>query len=357
MLPFRKYNSIENSYDTAYVERIRSEGYGDLRYVVQEKVHGSNVCLTTDGTDIMFGKRTGLVLPGESFYDYREMLDRYRERVLRLFGSVKDRYSDLETLSVYGEMFGGRYPHPAVPAVRGASVIQRGVYYSPSHEFYGFDLLIRSSSIPQPPVTSIGDMESPTVEDGERYLGVWEVSELFALADMLYAKVLFEGSLSECISYPNAFITKIPEWLGLPALEDNICEGIVIRPVEACFLTSGSRVLLKSKNDRFKEKSHLRRGGTVEPSYSPELSLMLDTIASYVTENRLSNVLSKIGEVSFPHDIGRVMGMLSRDALEDFIKENECAYMELDRAEQKLVTKRASVLSAELIKGNIGKTH
>jgi Rnl2 family RNA ligase len=284
------------------------------------------------------------------------MLERYRERVLRLFRLVKDRYSDLETLSVYGEMFGGSYPHPAVPAVRGASVIQRGVYYSPSHEFYGFDLLIRGAS-PQPPVTSIGDMESPTMESGERYLGVSEVSELFASAEMLYARVLFEGSLSECISYPNAFITKIPEWLGLPALEDNICEGIVIRPVEACFLTSGSRVLLKSKNDRFKEKSHLHRGGVVEPSYSPELSLMLDTIASYITENRLSNVVSKIGEVSFPRDIGKVMGLLSRDALEDFMKENECAYMELDRAEQKLVTKRASVLSAELIKGRIRKSH
>jgi Rnl2 family RNA ligase len=278
------------------------------------------------------------VVPGEQFYDHVEMLERYRERVLRLFGLSKERYPELLTLSIYGEMFGGSYPHASVPVIRGVSVIQRGVYYSPSHELYGFDLLVRDDT------------------GSELYLDVKAVSELFASANMLYARVLFEGSLAECISYPNAFPSKIPEWLGLPALEDNICEGIVIRPVEAHFLTSGSRVLLKSKNDRFKEKSHLRRRETADPNYSPELSLMLDTIESYITENRLNNVLSKTGEILNPRQIGKLIGLLSQDALEDFMKENECEYMQLDRAEQKLVTKRASVLSASLIKSRIGKS-
>ena len=34
---------------------------------------------------------------------------------------------------------------------------------------------------------------------------------------------------------------------------------------------------------------------------------------TYVTENRLANVVSHIGEVHFPKDFGRVMGELSKD--------------------------------------------
>ena len=51
---------------------------------------------------------------GEQFYDYPELLERYRDRVLELFGDIKTKYPEMTHVSVFGEMFGGLYPHDGV---------------------------------------------------------------------------------------------------------------------------------------------------------------------------------------------------------------------------------------------------
>jgi hypothetical protein len=38
-------------------------------------------------------------------------------------------------LSVYGELFGGSYPHPFVPVEEAVSAVQTGVWYAPDVEF------------------------------------------------------------------------------------------------------------------------------------------------------------------------------------------------------------------------------
>lgn len=49
MLNFKKYSSIENSYDSGFMERVREQMPSDLNYVVQEKVHGTNTSFICDG--------------------------------------------------------------------------------------------------------------------------------------------------------------------------------------------------------------------------------------------------------------------------------------------------------------------
>ena len=44
MLEFKKYSSIENSFNREFMERIVAEMPTDLEYVVQEKVHGAKWC-------------------------------------------------------------------------------------------------------------------------------------------------------------------------------------------------------------------------------------------------------------------------------------------------------------------------
>lgn len=334
MEAFKKYSSIENTYNKEFLERIREEGYNTLPYVVQEKVHGANACFVTDGRDVRFAKRTGFVEAGESFYDYEEMLERYKERVLQLFTRVKAKYPDTESVIVYGEMFGGRYPHPDVKNNGRIMCIQKGVFYSPTHEFYGFDCYVRN------------------VEYG-RYLPVYETNGFLEEAGILYAKTLFEGTFDACLSYPNAFQSRIAEWLALPPIEDNVCEGIVIRPVEPLFFRNGSRVLLKNKNSKFAEKKSVKKRQPslfVEPTYSPEL-VELEAIAeSYVTENRLNNVISKIGTVSLPKELGRLIGLLSKDAQDDFLKENTGCYAALEKSEQKILNRHINKMATALIK-------
>ena len=334
MLPFKKYSSIENTFDKDFVEKIFLEGYDKQEFVVQEKVHGSNVCLVTDGKTVSFGKRTGLVEAGEKFYDYEELLERYTPKATALFSIVKEALSDTGTITIFGEMFGGKYPHPDIKNDSKISIIQKGVSYCPTHEFYAFDLYA-------------------TTEETGRFLSVDEANNFFEKGGFFYAKTLFRGTLDECLRYPNLFQSQISGWLGLPPIEGNICEGIVIRPVEPAYLRTGSRVLLKSKNERFAEKKSVKKREPklfVEPSYSEALNNLLPVTEQYVTENRLNNVVSKIGQISVPKDTGKLIGLFSKDILDDFLKEHSGNYAAIEKSEQKILNRHINSLATDLIK-------
>ena len=334
MTSFKKYNSIENTFDKDFMEKIFLEGYDKREFVVQEKVHGSNVCLITDGKTVNFGKRTGLLEAGEKFYDYEELLERYTPKAAALFSIVKETLPDVGTITIFGEMFGGKYPHPDVKNDSKISVIQKGVSYCPTHEFYAFDLYV-------------------TTEETGRFLSVDEANNFFERGGFFYAKTLFRGTLNECLKYPNLFQSQISGWLGLPPIEGNICEGVVIRPVEPIYLRNGSRVLLKSKNAHFAEKKSVKKREPklfVEPSYSKELNNLLPVSEQYVTENRLNNVVSKIGQISVPKDAGKIIGLFSKDILDDFLKEHSGEYAAIEKSEQKILNRHINSLATGLIK-------
>ena len=334
MLEFKKYSSIENTYDQELMEKIKSEGFDSLQYVVQEKVHGANCCFVTDGQVVQFAKRTSLVEAGELFYNYEELLERYKEKVIRLFQRIKEKYADTKTVLVYGEMFGGKYPHPDVKNDPKVMNIQKGVFYSPIHEFYGFDMYVAGS------------------ERG-RYLSVDEANMFFEEGNFFYAKTLFRGTLNECLEYPNDFKSLIPGWLGLPDIEENSCEGIIIRPIEPVFFRNGSRLLLKSKNSKFAEKKAVKKRQSllyVEPTYSEALNEQLLITEEYVTENRLNNVISKIGHVLMPQETGKLTGLFSKDMLEDYLKEHSTSYALLEKSEQKILNRHMNKQAIDLIK-------
>jgi Rnl2 family RNA ligase len=212
--------------------------------------------------------------------------------------------------------------------------IQKGVFYSPVHEFYGFDIYVKEA------------------ETG-RYLPVDETDSFFDGGGFIYAKTLFRGVLDECLKYPNDFQSHIAGWLGLPPIEDNICEGIVIRPVEPVYLRNGARLLLKSKNSKFAEKKSVKKRQPalfVEPTYSEALNEQLLVAEEYVTENRLNNVTGKIGHVSMPKETGKLIGLFSKDILEDYLKEHASEYALLEKSEQKILNRHVNKQATDLIK-------
>jgi Rnl2 family RNA ligase len=334
MITFKKYNSIENTYDKDFMEKVKLEELDSRQYVVQEKVHGSNCCFVTDGQMVRFAKRTNLVEDGELFYNYEELLERYKDKVIRLFQRIQEKYTDVENVLVYGEMFGGKYPHPDVKNSSKVMNIQKGVFYSPNHEFYGFDIYVKGLN-------------------ENKYLSTDEVNLFFEEGKFIYAKTLFRGTLDECLKYPNAFPSQIAGWLGLPPIEDNICEGIVIRPVEPVYLRNGSRLLLKSKNSKFAEKKAVKKRQPalfVEPTYSESLNNQLTVTEEYVTENRLNNVISKTGQISIPKETGKLIGLFSKDILEDYLKEHSSDYALLEKSEQKILNRHINKQAVDLIK-------
>ena len=229
-------------------------------------------------------------------------------------------------MTIYGEAIGGSYPHPEVAKAKDALKVQKGVFYAPDNEFYCFDILVQEN----------------------KYLDVNDANLLFEKYQLLYAKTLFEGDIKACLSYPNAFDSTIPALLGLPEISPNVCEGVIIKPIKTARFNNGVRVILKNKNEKWSEKlMALKKVKASEPLSEKTVKLQA-ALQAYITENRLNNVISKIGEVE-KKDFGRLLGMLNKDAFEDFLKDYGEAYNSLEKKDKKAITKSAAKPASALI--------
>ena len=328
---FKKYNSIENTYRDEFLERIKTHGFWNDKYVVQEKVHGSNLSFSTvDGEHFVASKRMGLVEKDEFFFNYEKVFQNIEKKLKTIWNLVNNDFNDVKQLTIFGEIFGGYYPHPDVEFNKEAKMVQKGIYYSPNNEFYAFDILLNK----------------------ETYLDVYQTNKYFETAGLLYAKTIFEGSIEECLSYPNDFNSIIPSMLNLPPLEHNIAEGVVIRPVKTSFFNSGIRVILKNKNEKWAENKKYYNHINTTDKPSEKVVKLQEAIQTYITENRLNNVLSKIGEVK-KSDFGKVLGMFNKDIFDDFAKDYSEILNELDKKEIKFITKSIGKTAAKLVKGMV----
>jgi len=109
------------------------------------------------------------------------------------------------------------------------------------------------------------------------------------------------------------------------------------------------------ENEKWSEnkKYHKSISQTDEPT--EKVIKLQEAIITYVTENRLNNVISKIGEIT-QKDFGRVLGMFNKDVVEDFTKDYQKILEELDKKEIKSINKSIGNLAMELVKEKIKST-
>jgi len=322
---FKKYDSIENSYRDKVVKSIQIN-FPNERFFVQEKIHGANFSVWTDGETIRFAKRSGFIGGEENFYNYDTIADDLSNKIKSLFQTATNSmaYNGCKEITIYGELYGGNYPHPDVQITQ-MKAVQKGIYYRPDVSFLAFDMLI--------------DGELIDYSTFAMYSTFFEIPFLPAL---------FVGTLSECLSFNNEYQTTIPTSLGLPELENNICEGNVIKPLKPLFFGNGTRVILKNKNSKFTEKS--TKTFTPPPEASPEVVQFQKAAVEYITDNRLRNVISKLGEVT-TKDFGKLLGLLSKDVFEDFEKDFP-EYRNLESKDRKFVTRLVNNECGNLIRPN-----
>ena len=330
-MEFKKFNSIENSYQTEFIKAIYEQGFGEGDFVVQEKVHGAHLSFITNGQDVICAKRTGLIDEEENFYNVAAVLARYKRMIINLYQELSNE-REFKTVTIFGEIFGGGYPHKEVAVKSDAKLVQRGIYYSQENDFYAFDILI----------------------DNQDYLDVKTANKLFEKFEFVHAKSLFEGGLQECLEFSNEFKTTIPQTYNLPQLEGNTCEGVVIRPSSPLFFNSGSRIMIKNKNEKWSENNQFIDKAILNKILHEELSaeakMLCEKAYTYISQNRLSNVISKIGEVDPKKDFGRVLGMFNKDILTDFQKENKEAYDALEKQESKAIAKFVNKHASKIVR-------
>lgn len=282
-MSFKKYSSIENSYQQKYLFKIlvQHPELQNIQYIVREKIDGSNIQLYfTPNQEMQVGKRSQFIGKDENFFDVWTVLERYRTEVQKL-----QEYADKHdvTIRLYGEIYGDG--------------VQKRVHYGKVKSILFFDIEIAGNLLAQ--------------RSFENQM------KLMSLDWLLAPKIGLYENLNDALAVDVNFNTK------LSSEANNASEGIVIQPYnEVMYLfKSDERFILKKKNEKFLEKEN-KDHKAKEPVDGSLLSI-LTSFRGYINENRVLNVFSKHGEIKDISEMGKYIKLIMEDAKEDFLKENE----------------------------------
>lgn len=187
-----------------------NKGWRDLRklrFVISEKIHGANFSIrvsAADGTniDVDFAKRTALLTPEEDFFGCVSSGLTQRLRPLAIEAFRKAQLPEGTLMIIFGELFGGQYPHEDVTATeqQQQQAVQTGVSYSPNLNYIAYDVGLL------------------TIDAHWHYLPFDEARQLVEPCGIMFAETLFEGSYEECMAYEIGFDSTIPARFAMPPL-------------------------------------------------------------------------------------------------------------------------------------------
>ena len=90
MMKFRRYPKIENTYNQKQIDYLYAQGLNIGAWIVQEKVHGTNLSFWTDGKNTLVAKRSGFLDPQlEKFYSAQEALSAHAKPMIDLFKKIE----------------------------------------------------------------------------------------------------------------------------------------------------------------------------------------------------------------------------------------------------------------------------
>ena len=384
---FERYSEIDNSNERK-IKALRSFKMceKDDEWIGTEKVHGANfgVYSLDYGSKIRYSKRSGLMPDAEHFFGYHCLIPELVSCIRKVRELLEAKLTadaggkepvKVHTVIVNGELFGGKYEHPSVPKstqtftmrgkTRGINCVQNDQFpqYSPNLHFYAFDIKYRVAPPAPAPATSTTDSASPAaaaVADGEAGSETLPYDDAVAIFEqvpkLLYAKAIVRGTMDEVAAFDvETFQTTLPALLGLGdyPLKGNWSEGLVVRHAKRGTIGWAPKgpTILKFKSVAFQEISTDKSAGPRSDAMAdvrresiaragvqlPRLTTVIQNkdeleaaefLLQHVCDNRLKNVLSKLGPSPFikeevTHD--DLAKMLAHDSLKDFLKECEPA--------------------------------
>lgn len=236
-------------------------------WVATEKVHGAQVVVATDGRVVRVGKRKAWLESDDAFFGW-QLLRAELEAAAR---SAFAAHADARVVRLYGELFGGGYPHPEVAASPGTSPVQTGIWYAPDVRFVLFDVLVEAPSM---------------------FLAHTEVEQLAAAVGLPVVPLLGRGPRAALERLPVHFPSRVPALLGLPPLADNIAEGFVLKPDARA--TPSARYVVKHKIPELDE-GRFDESAPWNPDAALSLAELQDIAARLVNPARMASARSKVG--------------------------------------------------------------
>ncbi|MCP2029118.1 Rnl2 family RNA ligase [Flavobacterium sp. HSC-32F16] len=324
-------SEYEKMPDTLKKLGLESNDFSKLekyKWVVTEKVHGANFSFVYEKNNLKFAKRKEYLSWKDDFFGYQLVVNKLEDKILRLFEKLSTQ-TKASKLIVYGELFGGKYPHVDVSIEEKVNAIQTGVYYSPTIEFYAFDIAV--------------EVEGKT----KYYLDYKTSLDLFEEFEIFHAKPLFIGKLNEAVNFNKRINSSIPKALNLPEIKDNLIEGIVIKPYNMDLDIKIARPIIKLKNEEFDEEKKFHQAEKWSfvsnlSSKTESLSFMMDELRNYITDNRLKSAISKIGSLNLNDQlrIEEIKTEFYQDVIVSFNENNDNILEELTVDEREWLKER-----------------
>jgi Rnl2 family RNA ligase len=331
-----EYEKMPKTFSKLELSEKELSDVNKVKWVVTEKVHGANFSLVYEDRKLLFAKRKDYLSWDADFFGFQQVVNQIEDRVLQLFEALSlelkaDKYI------VYGELFGGKYPHPEVPSDPDVEAIQTGIYYAPSVHFCAFDLAFE-------------------IEGKKEYLDYDKAMAYFDQCGILYAKPLLIGKVNEVQNFNIRINSSIPAQLGLPELEQNLIEGVVVKPLNHSQLNLSARPVVKLKNPEFDEEKKFHESEAWSytkkvVSKSEELTFILEEIGVYINENRLQSAISKTGKIDRENEarMQEIREEVLNDTWIDFNENNNGLLSELEEAQQDWLRKRMNARILEFI--------
>ena len=143
MNEFSGYEKMPNNLKKLGLSESDFSQMEKLKWVVTEKVHGANFSFVYENGTLKFAKRKEYLNWTDDFFGFQLVANKLENNIFRLFEKLSGEISGQKYI-IYGELFGGKYPHPEVNPVKDLHAIQTGVYYTPNIEFCAFDIAIET---------------------------------------------------------------------------------------------------------------------------------------------------------------------------------------------------------------------
>lgn len=243
---FVKYTSIENHYQEGFLARCPQE---DIWWCMTEKIHGANFQVYYDGENFLIGSRNRFI-GNENFNNIQALVEAIRPNI-----ELLKKRTPLP-ITLYGEVYGDG--------------IQKGVKYCKDHKIRFFDIKVNGEYIP--------------------YKTAVEIFERFELPYVPVLKIEYGRIYNVVRKAETRFNSTIAEG-EYANLEENICEGVVIKPYEVELkCQKGNRVIIKKKNEEFFEKKQIPKD---KPDRFVDYAKDSEALEVYMNENRFNSVFSK----------------------------------------------------------------
>ncbi|WP_291720023.1 RNA ligase family protein [Bernardetia sp.] len=325
---FSSYEKIPTSLKKLGLNQYQYTELDKIEWIVTEKIHGANFSFIYQDGRLHYGKRKEYLDWKDDFFGFQLVVNKLESQIISFFEELMQTI-EAEKYIIYGELFGGEYPHSEVEKVESLQAIQTGIYYSPTIEFCAFDIAFETENI-------------------KTYLDYDKAIRLFETHKLLYAKNLFIGKLNEALEFDIRINSTIPIQLNLPNFKNNLIEGIVIKPLQELDTEIfPNRPILKIKNPEFEENKafHEAQKWSFVPNISSnteELQFLVEELRNYITQNRLQSAISKIGKLDFDNSerIEEIREEFVKDILIDFDQDNDTILVELSSHQKQWIEER-----------------